>query len=92
MKSYCLLANDSIEFRATFLKVSRETHYLGLGHSKLKVARLVNYFPGFWAKILRVAHSVNYSYLTPCNYLHMCVPRLCMHVSNSCLTSNIIFV
>ena len=43
-----------------------ETHYLGVGCSKLKAAYLVNYFPGFLGKILRIAHPVNYSYLPPC--------------------------
>ena len=61
MKSYCLLADDSIEF----LKLSKETYYLSLGRSKLKAAHPVIIFLDFGAKILKLAHPVNYSYLPP---------------------------
>ena len=44
-----------------------KSNYLSLSTQKLKVAHLVNYFPGFFlgggAKILRIVHPVSYSYL-----------------------------
>ena len=58
MKSYFVLANDSNGFKGRHLsKFPGKTHYLGLGHSKLKAAHPVNYFPGFLVK-LRIAHPV----------------------------------
>ena len=65
-KSYCVLANESIDFRGQhFSKFPGRPHYLGLGRSKLKAAHQVNYFPGVWAEISRIVHPVNYSYLPP---------------------------
>ena len=42
-----------------------KTHYLVLGCSKLKAAHQLIIFLDFWAKILRITHPVNYSYLPP---------------------------
>ena len=54
MKSYCLLANDSIEFKGRhFSQFSGKTHYLGLGQSKLKAAHPVNCFHGFLGKTIK---------------------------------------
>ena len=44
-----------------------------LGAAKLKAAHPVNYFPFFLAKLLGIAHPVNYSYLPPC-----CIPSHCL--------------
>ena len=50
MESYCVLANDSIEFTGRyFSKFPGKTHY-SLGHSKMKAAHPVNYFPGILGK------------------------------------------
>ena len=48
IKSYCVLATDSIEGYISQIEVSRENTLLSLGCSKLKAAHLVNHFPGFF--------------------------------------------
>ena len=55
LRKTCLGKNlqDNKGKRATFLKVSGKTHYLGLGNSKLKAAHPVNYFSGFWGKNIK---------------------------------------
>ena len=51
MKTYCVLANDSIKFKGRhFSKFPGKTRCSGLGRSKLKAAHPVNYFPGFLGK------------------------------------------
>ena len=66
---FCVLADDNIDMASTYLKVSEERmHCLGYGAQKLKTAHPVNYFPGFWGRILRIARPVNYSYLPPCKH------------------------
>ena len=64
---HCVFADEGTE-RVIYLKVSGETHYLGLTAQKLKAAHPVDFFfPDFWAKILKIARPVNYSYLPPWN-------------------------
>ena len=76
MKTYCVLANDSVEFIGRpFSKLPGKTHYLSLGCSKLKDAHPVNFFLDFGAKILRIAHLVNYSYLPPWLWMRIITPR-----------------
>ena len=56
MKSYCVLANDSIEFKGQhFSKFPGKIyiHYLGLGPLKLNAAHPVNYFAGFLGKNIK---------------------------------------
>ena len=58
MKSHCVLATDSTEFKGRwFSKFPGKTHYLGLECSNLKAAHPVNWI--FWAKILRIAHAIH---------------------------------
>ena len=51
MKSYCVLANDNIEFKERHF--STFPYYLGLGRSKSKAVHPVDYFPGFLGKNIK---------------------------------------
>ena len=67
MKSYYVLANDSIAFKSViFLKVSGENTLFVLRALKLKSTHPVNYFPGFLGKNIKNFPPRNYSYLPPC--------------------------
>ena len=67
MKSYIV---DHLTMPLKWSHISKfpggKMYYLGKSAQKSKAAHPVNYFPDFWAKILRIAHPVNYSYLPPC--------------------------
>ena len=55
-----------IEFKGQRFSQSPGKHLiLGLGGSKLKAAYSVDYFPESLAKMLRIAHQVIYSSLSP---------------------------
>ena len=76
MKSYYVLANDSMNLKGNISLSFQRKHIIifGIGCSKLKAAHQVNYFPGFWgAKILRVAHPVIFFLFTFLGSSSVCI-------------------
>ena len=76
MKSYCVLANDSMNLKGNISLCFQRKHIIifGIGCSKLKAAHQVNYIPGFWgAKILRVAHLVFFFLFTSLGSSSVCI-------------------
>ena len=70
---HCVLADDGIE-RVSHLKVSGGgggTHYFRYKNAQIqRLPTQLIIVLDFWAKILRIAHPVNYSYLPPCSGRH----------------------
>ena len=63
--SFAIPQLSPIGFRATLLKVPRENTLFGLRVLKIEICKPRIIFLDFRAKILRIAHTVNYPYLPP---------------------------